>query len=137
MQTPDSANNRVSVGATNEDFKVDAGGTERFRVKYNGNVGIGTASPTQGKLVVGGTATEGLPAINVDQYGANFTNTSDIQLSANSVLSSSNSINCNIVNGFFAVHTGGAANTGLSSTTELFRITKDGNVGIGTVSPGQ
>ena len=108
---------------------------QQMVIASNGNVGIGTSLTSNARLAIGGTNQAGKPAIDVSQYGANIANTSDLRLSPNSVISSSNSVNLNIVNGPFTVNQGGADNTGLSGTTELFRITSQGKVGIGTSNP--
>ena len=116
---------------TNYNTRIGLDGSATFA----GNVGIGTDTPTNGKLVIGGTPSEGIPAINVEPYSANFANTSDITLSANSVISAGSSINFNAVNGAITFNGGGGIRTGLSGTSEKMRIDSSGNVGIGTDAP--
>ena len=77
----------------------------------SGNVGIGTDAPTNGKLVIGGVPTEGIPAINVEPYGANYANTSDITLSSNAVISAQNTINFNVASGSITFNRGGGSRT--------------------------
>ena len=107
------------------------GGVEKMRVANSGNVGIGTDAPTNGKLVIGGSPTAGKPAINVEPYGANYTDTSDITLSSNAVISAQNTINFNIVNGSITFNRGGGSRTGLSGTTESARIDSSGRLLVG------
>lgn len=52
---------QVEESADEDVIRFDTGGTERVVINSSGNVGIGTGSPTNGKLVVSGSAySEGL-----------------------------------------------------------------------------
>ena len=135
--TGSSANNRVSVGATNEDFRVDAGGTERFRVKSNGNVGIGTSSPTSVLQVSSGDNTFYDATASDGQADKGATLNIDLRANTNGgiaqILFTQRSTNelARIV------ATGGTspALAFTTNTSEKMRIDSAGRVGIGTSSP--
>jgi len=94
--------------------------TERMTIESNGNVGIGTASPSV-KLDIRLSGTTGKVAElhNSVGYGVGFTVESDGGV--NTINSESNQALAFATNG---------------SSNERIRITSGGNVGIGTTSPG-
>jgi hypothetical protein len=118
------------------DFKTDptSGQTERMSILANGNVGIGTSSPTH-RLDVLNDGGEQLRILAWDQSTSARANIdfwyldaggSPYQNSQISTLAAGNAGNGNLV--FSTRPTSGAL-------TERLRITSTGNVGIGTTSP--
>ncbi|MCY7328748.1 MAG: tail fiber domain-containing protein, partial [Saprospiraceae bacterium] len=121
-----------------------AAGTERMRICANGRVGIGTGAPTQ-KLHVGGGNImldySDVPATKGSLFfgGVTYpTNQSGMRMSFYS------SPGAGFKNGYIDVRTfGGTADDGLvfrvdgaTGNTERMRICANGNVGIGTATPG-
>ncbi|MCK9371289.1 tail fiber domain-containing protein, partial [Candidatus Dojkabacteria bacterium] len=120
------------VGATGADmhFKVgNNGGTEAMTILNNGNVGIGTTSPTQKLLVDNGNIHINTPnsstagnGLRLNRPGATY---AGFEIATNNVVDWSIGANSS---GF------GIYEDGQAATTRL--IIKDGgNVGIGTTSP--
>ena len=109
----DDNNSFLSFPAA-QDFRFLHGNTNRITVKTNGKVGIDTTSPTQ-KLQVGGTTTEDT-AIKIDS-------------AANSNANKSWLINATQADALLRI---GSEN----NPTSLVIKGSDGNVGIGTISPG-
>jgi hypothetical protein len=109
-------------------IQFSTAGGERMRVASNGNVGIGTTSPTSVLHIAGGS----YPAINIQggaTGGGGFrmlsgASGSDIYAELFGEYESSN-------NGMMLFRTRGSG-----TLTERMRITSNGNVGIGTTSPG-
>ena len=135
---------RAQNNLANVDFGVDGAGTgilwnngnyplafgtnntERMRITSGGAVGIGTSTPST-RLDVSVAGAEGINLVNaasLDSPRLFFTNSNGTGNSA--VISGAN--------GDFRFGTGGTV--GASSGTERMRITTNGNVGIGTSSPG-
>jgi hypothetical protein len=104
--------------------------TEKMRIDSSGNVGIGTASPSQ-KLQVAGNARLGTGAYLgfPDSAGAftRFSNGEFIATSNQQLQLCADNSDGTIA--FFTTSTGSASN-------ERMRIDSSGNVGIGTSSPG-
>jgi hypothetical protein len=107
-----------SVGNSGDFIFKGSGGSEKFRIRDTGNVGIGTTSPNQGLHVVdaGGIVAE---------FESSNNSVSTLQLTNSSGDSA-----------YF-----GVASTSLTLGVGAFdsndlRITSGGNVGIGTTSPG-
>lgn len=107
-------------------FRAYYGATEYFTILANGSVGIGTTSPTLGKLQVQGSGGDTL--LNVNNT---TTNASGLYLSvytSGSLVSSGRILQDNSGNMRF--------NTGTSSDTERMRITSGGQIGIGITPTG-
>jgi hypothetical protein len=117
--------------------------TEKMTVKYDGNVGIGTISP-QSILDVRG------PITGNNMYSASPGDAGIIDVAGDKLILYESAgpfvwraaIGMSTV-GPYLQGTGGSSTdgirfiTGQSTATEQMRITRDGNVGIGTTSPGQ
>jgi hypothetical protein len=114
-------------GGANLIFKTSL--TERLRIDSGGNVGIGTTSPVAKLDVRGdlnlnyGTGISFGDGTAAAKYAIINTYTTDDVLQLQAAGAS---------NGIITFHAGGAS----SLRTERMRITSNGNVGIGTSSPG-
>ena len=131
----ESSNTVLEAGGDN-DIIFETNNSEKVRVLSNGNVGIGTSSPDDVLHVLkdqGGVAS----ALKLEnKAGANNTGFDiDFQLASSGLSAKIGAIRTNSPGAgdtdmFFSTSTNG------TTATEAMRITHDGNVGIGTTSPG-
>ena len=126
----------------NNDLAIESEGTELFRIKTSGNVGIGTTSPGEklevdgnvklsGNLNVGGYIHPNDENGNLSIYGGNnTTNDAHILLHGDSNYWGSLELNYgyDATNSFLKISQG---------SNEHLRITNGGKVGIGTSSPSR
>ncbi len=142
--------NTAGAGSGNEILALDSGGTNRFLVRGDGNVGIGTTNPNAklevnglvsdtGELITGGLQQGSgfayLGAYNTQGYPA-FQSVGTI-FSWNFTGGSAENDIWNAVNPATWPSTGFRFLQQTSATTarDLMFIRQDGNVGIGTTSP--
>ncbi len=117
---------RYQVNQTGDDHVFYAGtspttSNELMRIKGNGNVGIGTSTPSSAKLVIKGTAgQEGLDLSSADQYA-------NLRVIRNSLGSDKDM--------YIGLGSGAASSLHLFSNNNETITLKGGNVGIGNSSP--
>jgi hypothetical protein len=131
----------------NFDLSVITNNTERLRVLSNGNIGIGAATPNNLLEVAGTNTTTGVSGLRLTNLGtatATAANTKMLTVNANGdiVVANNNANNAWSMDG----NTTGAikkigstdnyATTFITNNTERIRILNTGNVGIGSVTPG-
>jgi hypothetical protein len=155
----DSANSTIAsingafIDANNSSLTIETEtGSSSKIILTTGNVGIGTTSP-KGLLHLGTTTSQTNVSTSYKQIFAGgftlmFRESRDIYLASNTYYGSSGqwfntyanfgSTVVSMLDGFFAIYTApsqASANTALT-ITERFRVQQNGNVGIGTTSPG-
>ncbi len=122
-----------SSGTSGGDMAFLTGNTERMRIDSSGNVGIGTASPTQILHVVSSSSN---PDIRMEQTGTSNALITAIAPTGDAQFRTGDG------SGFWAFGTDNddsdkfkIARSSLIGTNDKLTITTGGNVGIGTTSP--
>jgi hypothetical protein len=105
--------------------------TDAITLTSAGNVGIGTSSPTLGKLHILASGTSDASMENVAHFGKNSTSRAGLQISANAT-EVDVGLQAQVGAGNIALTFSSLAS---GSNIERMRITSAGNVGIGTTSP--
>ncbi|MDB4755125.1 hypothetical protein OAG19_00570 [Akkermansiaceae bacterium] len=117
--------NAVNAGAGGHKFQID--GSEKVRISYAGNVGIGTTSPSEKLHVIGSSSS----ALNT-QYPAAIFQASDAYTGNSGLVTIGgywDNTNANLRRGYIQ------ASNSTGSVSYLLLNPNGGNVGIGTVSP--
>ena len=117
--TPDTS---FVIGHTSRVLTFETGSTERVRIDNSGNVGIGTISPDQKLQIHESTSSGAYLKVTNSTTGEDGGNGSLFGISSNE-----EALVWNYENTATRFSTNG---------TERMRITSNGNVGIGTTSPG-
>lgn len=136
----------LSAGLTNSVILADGSGNIRFYSDNNGNVGIGTSSPSAtSKVSINlGTFSSTKDGISIDGNCGNNPGYTGVRFSLlNTTATASGSIRMYRATGTTYLgmiitsqsRDGISFNTDTVTPTEKMRITSDGNVGIGTASP--
>jgi hypothetical protein len=118
------------------DITIETNNTERMRIAAGGNVGIGTASPgyklsshasSTGRVIVGNFS--------------NDTNAGGTEVGLRLAHANADVCSVNLISKRVAANAGADFFIELADSvgtiTERFRVNEDGNVGIGTTSPGR
>jgi hypothetical protein len=139
----DNSTTTGAIKLANNDLKTELGGSEVMRILANGNIGIGTASPSTTLELSNGfnapilrlsnennSITAGGDLGVIEFYSGDNSNSGDSVQASISVIQPTT----DNVSGEFVFKTSNAVeNSG--ALTERLRIAKDGSVGIGTDSP--
>ena len=155
--TADGANIRLGGSQGNNDLRIRIGTSEKFRIASNGNVGIGSNDPQSKLDVSGNVILRGSTGIGTTNPIAKLDINGDLNVQENVTIqdfvylygANSTGVLMNTLNSGGMVLSGGnstadGANIKLGGsqgnndlririgTSEKFRITSNGNVGIGT-----
>ena len=120
---------------SNSDFFIKSNNTNRIAVKAGGNVGIGTTSPAYLLSINGTTSIVNNSSLllldTAGNPGFQITNTN-----SNVALLHQNNSGAIRYRAGFTSNSNNAHIFAVGNDTEIVRFTNDGNVGIGTTSPG-
>ena len=123
FQDPNTtADYKVTAGSKGDDFYIQAGGGEKVRILANGRVGIGTSSPAEVLHVAGNIRVNNNQEFRTTDTGGTVRTIMRVDSSDRLQYGWSG-------NGAVAFMGGG-------SYTERMRIHTNGNIGIGTTTPG-
>jgi len=115
------------IAGTSCDMNFSTNGSDKMRITSAGNVGIGTTTPTLGKLQIESSGGDTL--VNINNTTTNGSALYMTVYTSGSLISSGRILQDNSGNMRFF--------TGTSSDTERMRITSGGNVGIGSAGYSQ
>jgi hypothetical protein len=118
-------------------FRTGSGATERMRITSTGNVGIGTTSPTEGKLVVRNDSGDAKLNIKVNSFaGTNGVAALDFSTGGQGANEPQARIHALGANNYSADIIFSTQQSGTTNPlVERMRIDSNGNVGISTTSP--
>jgi hypothetical protein len=129
--------NRLGFFMNGTSAAADTGATEYMSILSNGNVGIGTSSPTN-TLDVRGAASSSGTTLSVDSTYGEAPKTLQFTYNGNIPVAKLTGWGRNAANylPYFAIEVNDTTSSVASSNTaERLRILANGNVGIGTTSP--
>jgi hypothetical protein len=120
-------------------FSIINGGQERFSVKANGNVGIGTETPEAKLHINNGQNSDAAILATSNEYNKLIVSSGVTTPVYVSTFKITHEFGTNRNNGYISFHRGGSYDGGFlsfgSSGIERLRIDGNGNVGIGTYTP--